>query len=585
WLKGINTTNLGATNDMGGDGQVQNSIPKDELGFSLNYFNGDYASIKEGAGVTAFPEHTQAAGITNGLANAAYRPLYNGNISSMAVNINKLTVPDAAGTGTTSGAILYNYTYDQLNRLTAMDAYKGLGPANNSWANMISLDHYKEQVTYDGNGNILTYKRNGNKSSQQTMDDLGYVYNYHTSGVLNGKLKNNQLKQVTDAIGNTAAYDETDPASGVSDIESQGVGNYAYDSIGNLIKDVKERIELINWNVYGKISDINFYVAANKIKKITYGYDASGNRISKIVEKYGASGTSTASSEYTWYARDASGNVMGVYHSSGSANVLPATLNVTERHMYGSSRLGILTEVKDSRQLKTQAATLPYLSNFIRGNKVFELSNHLGNVLATVSDRKFGVDDGVYGFICGPCALDLEDNLMCPPCTVTKNSNDPDGEIDYYQAEVISANDYYPFGMMMPGRKYSATNGHRYGFNGKENDSEVKGEGNQQDYGERIYDPRISKFLSIDPVIAEFSWYSPYLFAGNNPVYYVDKRGLTEDPAPPKVDVMLRWGFRDFHKAFVSANNTSPKNLNDWARGRSNSDKQVLGTVGEALFY
>ncbi|RYY46515.1 MAG: RHS repeat protein, partial [Chitinophagaceae bacterium] len=40
WLKGINTTNLGATNDMGGDGQVQNSIPKDELGFSLNYFNG-----------------------------------------------------------------------------------------------------------------------------------------------------------------------------------------------------------------------------------------------------------------------------------------------------------------------------------------------------------------------------------------------------------------------------------------------------------------------------------------------------------------------------------------------------------------
>jgi len=40
--------------------------------------------------------------------------------------------------------------------------------------------------------------------------------------------------------------------------------------------------------------------------------------------------------------------------------------------------------------------------------------------------------------------------------------------------------------MVMPGRKYSGSPGYRYGFNGKENDNEVKGEGNQQDYGLRI---------------------------------------------------------------------------------------------------
>ena len=58
--------------------------------------------------------------------------------------------------------------------------------------------------------------------------------------------------------------------------------------------------------------------------------------------------------------------------------------------------------------------------------------------------------------------------------------------VDYYIAEVLSQNDYYPFGMMMPQRKYSAGNGYRYGFNGKENDTEVKGEGNQQDYDENL---------------------------------------------------------------------------------------------------
>lgn len=54
--------------------------------------------------------------------------------------------------------------------------------------------------------------------------------------------------------------------------------------------------------------------------------------------------------------------------------------------------------------------------------------------------------------------------------------------------------------MGVPGRKYSNNNQYRYGFNGKENDNEIKGEGNQQDYGMRIYDPRLAKFLSFDPI-------------------------------------------------------------------------------------
>jgi hypothetical protein len=36
--------------------------------------------------------------------------------------------------------------------------------------------------------------------------------------------------------------------------------------------------------------------------------------------------------------------------------------------------------------------------------------------------------------------------------------------------------------------------GYRYGFNGKENDGEVSGEGNQYDYGFRIYNPRLGGF-------------------------------------------------------------------------------------------
>jgi len=79
----------------------------------------------------------------------------------------------------------------------------------------------------------------------------------------------------------------------------------------------------------------------------------------------------------------------------------------------------------------------------------------------------------------------------------------------------------------MPGRKYTLpASAYRYGFNGKENDNEVKGEGNQQDYGFRIYDPRLGRFLSVDPLDEEYPWYTPYQFAGNTPIQATDLDGL-----------------------------------------------------------
>lgn len=86
----------------------------------------------------------------------------------------------------------------------------------------------------------------------------------------------------------------------------------------------------------------------------------------------------------------------------------------------------------------------------------------------------------------------------------------------------------------MPGRNYSAQD-YRYGFNGKENDNEVYGPGNFQDYGERMYDPRLGRFPSPDPLIVKyqlFPWYSPYQFAGNKPIWKIDLDGL-EEATPP----------------------------------------------------
>jgi RHS repeat-associated protein len=82
--------------------------------------------------------------------------------------------------------------------------------------------------------------------------------------------------------------------------------------------------------------------------------------------------------------------------------------------------------------------------------------------------------------------------------------------------------------MQMVGRSFDAarSTAYRYGFNGKENDNEVKGEGNQQDYGMRIYDPRLGRFFSEDPITKKYPELTPYQFASNTPIWAIDLDGL-----------------------------------------------------------
>ncbi|MBN9299364.1 MAG: hypothetical protein J0I41_20350 [Filimonas sp.] len=66
---------------------------------------------------------------------------------------------------------------------------------------------------------------------------------------------------------------------------------------------------------------------------------------------------------------------------------------------------------------------------------------------------------------------------------------------------------------------------YRYTFNGKESDNDVKGVGNQQDYGFRIYDPRTGRFYSVDPIARSYPELSTYRFASNRPIYGIDQDG------------------------------------------------------------
>ncbi len=424
WLKGVNGNALNPATEINNDGAV---IGKDVMAYSLGYYQDDYKPVG-GSTSAAFGMQYIADAVTG-------KSLYNGNISNSTVAIQGINGGNVAG---------YSYRYDQLNRLKEFRQH-ALSNSTTSWNSGSISSAYSESFNYDGNGNILSASRTGNSGA---MDNLNYGYNRDATG----KLINNRLRHVKDAVG-AGAYNE--------DIDNQNDDNYSYDAIGNLTADSHEGITSIDWTVYGKIKSI-----AKNSGTISYQYDPSGNRVSK-----------TANNLTTWYVRDAQGNSLAVYDNANSAT------NWKEQQLYGSSRLGIW---KPEINIGSTSGTAIWS---LSGKKAYELSNHLGNVLAVISDSR-----------------------------ILNGST--------YDATVLSAQDYYAFGMLQPGRTWHLGDSYRYGFNGKENDNEVKGEGNQQDYGFRIYDPRLGRFLSVDPLSPSYPWYTPYQFAGNKPVNSIDLDGL-----------------------------------------------------------
>jgi len=70
---------------------------------------------------------------------------------------------------------------------------------------------------------------------------------------------------------------------------------------------------------------------------------------------------------------------------------------------------------------------------------------------------------------------------------------------------------------------------YRFGFNGQEGDDEVSGEGYSYAFSFRMYDPRLGRFMSVDPLFPKYPWWSPYHFAANMPIAASDLEGLEAD--------------------------------------------------------
>ena len=365
-----------------------------------------------------------------------YRPVVGGNYfndpSSSAIalyngNISALT------TGyyhSMMPSLLKRFRYDKLNRIkqmqTAEHSYDATG-----WEPV--SDNFFTEYTYDWNGNLLSLQR-----KDQTGDLMHHIcYNY------------------TDTTKNR-----------LSDISATGLnsGTYQYDALGNLVRDNAEGLT-VGWNALGKVDTIR----RNDVLISSFRYSPTGQRQVK------ATGSDT-----TFYIHDATGNVMCVYRLKND------TLTASERYIYGSKRLGML-----GQQVWITAGGAARLQdrNTI-GHRLYELTDHLGNVTTTLPDRK--------------CLTPNADNELI------------------YVPDAVTYTDYYPFGFPMP-RPGFTMGGYRYSFNGQEADDEVYGEGKSLSSEFWQYDTRLGRRWNVDPVFKEYE--SPYACFAGNPVWFADPKG------------------------------------------------------------
>jgi RHS repeat-associated protein len=154
------------------------------------------------------------------------------------------------------------------------------------------------------------------------------------------------------------------------------------------------------------------------------------------------------------------------------------------------------------------------------GDKRYELSNHLGNVLSVINDKKIPT---IFG----------KSNMLA-----------------WFNADIISYSDYYPFGMLIPMEDRPA-GVYRYGFSDKEMDNEIKGgEGNSIDFGSRMYDPRVGRWFAPDPMEKKYPSFSTYNFCLDNPIMYHDPNG--EDPITGLLDAVVSFAL-DVGLDYISA--------------------------------
>lgn len=433
--------------------------------------------------------------------------------------------------GKAGGQMSHSYTYDPLYRLaSATGTYKGTDNKSAS---------YTLSMGYDNMHRITSKKQHLSQTGVQfegTLNagyELAYIY-----GSAEGKKF--QLDNVRDINYRT----EETPT------DSTNINNrhkYTYDLNGNLVyintsrvkkdgkEDKKASEQKYRWDEENRLlaADENGFVS-------NYWYDADGERTVKTSGENEAiyvnsefSGGNTGTARFSLY--------VSPYLVAGQGGKYT-------KHIYiGSQR--IVSKLGDLASYGADPRRIPYAGNEADGLTI-NYKDKYNQQLQSIKDnyKTFdipynGKDNDDYvngqGFCCNDATPEAEQaRAMARTRAVNGNfkPNDDYEKMQFYyhpdhlgsssyitnlDGEVSQHIEYVPFGEVFIEERNNTWNT-PYFFNAKEFDEKT----GMYYYGARYYEPRLSLWMSVDPLAEKYVFWGVYTYCYDSPLNHIDVEGL-----------------------------------------------------------
>ncbi|MGV0923762.1 RHS repeat domain-containing protein [Empedobacter tilapiae] len=444
------------------------------------------------------------------------------------------------------------FSYDKFERLTkhthqinsgkvevlTQNNYNNIGQLTSKKVGNTTTSPYQ---TVDYNYNIRGWLTQINDITNLGTDLFAYKINYNTKDQT--KASNNTQELFNGNISQTFWLTQENSFLRSYDYKYDGLNRLTNANYSNLAKDFAGTYdEQLSYDHNGNIKTLKRYGQTEQatprlIDDLVYDYENTdkSNKLQKVTDSSTTLGFNDGNKTGNDYAYDVNGNLTkdlnkGITGITYNFLNLPTEVlwNGSKKINYAYNAAGVKlnkivtdgtkvnkTEYLDGFQYKDGVlqffpTTEGYVNAITAGtvayNYVYNLTDHLGNVRVSyawdeVNSKLKTVNEDHYY----PFGLQHKG--------YTSNSR-----------EIIRENSLVKIGIEINTRDTSGSANYKYKYNGKELQEELNL--NLYDYGARNYDPAIGRWFNVDPLAEKMRRHSPYNYAFNNPVRFIDPDGM-----------------------------------------------------------
>jgi RHS repeat-associated protein len=547
---------------------------------TLNYYD-NYTFNRAGAGTTATSfnvqsntnvkglptgSRTKVLGTTSWITNVIYydshlRPIYNytkndylGTTDMVEIkllqdgNSNDIrgltheTKTTHKKTGKTDIVSTDKFTYDHSGKLLTQTQKIGSQPEElivlNEYDDLGQLKSKKvggDVATVIGNSiglqtvdytyNIRGWLKSINMDTNNDNDLFDFTINYNTvnhSGtkLYNGNISETEWKTQNDNVLRwyRYGYDALNRITSATDNTSDkrySLTNVTYDKNGNIAKLKRNGHRNAGFTSFGIMDDL------------TYTYQPTSNKLLKVadaasIDQFGFKddAVNTAGDTADDYSYDANGN-MKTDTNKGITNISYNHLNLPTVVTINGQNISYFYDATGVKLRKTvNGINTDYAGNYIYESNQLQFFNTPEGYAEPIDVANYNA-----GFRYTYQYKDHLGNIRLSYTDINQN-------IGAINLEIIEENNYYPFGLKHMGYNGNITGRHhKYMFGAKELQDEIVGSSSFEvyDFGARNYDPALGRWMNIDPLAEKYTDYSTYIYAINNPVFFIDPDGQRID--------------------------------------------------------